>query len=195
MKPSWVVTIAGVAALAWLARGLALPVFLALIFAYLLSPIVARADALAVRRSVAVGALFAVLIALLLGAGLLLGPRMATELSALADRLPALAIQLDTSLDGAVRELVETAPVFRRVLPEGGGWIHRFVLDRPPGDPSEFFEHAGHLFLLVILVPFFAFFFLRDMPRIVTAAMNRLPPQHVETSVAVWGELIVFIGL
>ena len=194
MKPSWVVTIAGVAALAWLARGLTLPVFLALIFAYLLSPIVARADALAVRRSVAVGALFAVLITLLLGAGLLLGPRMATELSALADRLPALAIQLDTSLDGAVRELVETAPVFRRVLPEGGGWIHRFVLDRPPGDPSEFFEHAGHLFLLVILVPFFAFFFLRDMPRIVTAAMNRLPPQHVETSVAVWRELNDVIG-
>ena len=194
MKPSWVVTIAGVAALAWLARGLALPVFLALIFAYLLSPIVARADALAVRRSVAVGALFAVLIALLLGAGLLLGPRMATELSALADRLPALAIRLDTSLDGAVRELVETAPVFRRVLPEGGGWIHRFVLDRPPGDPSEFFEHAGHLFLLVILVPFFAFFFLRDMPRVVTAAMNRLPPQHVETSVAVWRELNGVIG-
>ena len=194
MKPSWLVTIAGVAALAWLARGLALPVFLALIFAYLLSPIVAWADALAVRRSVAVGALFVVLIALLLGAGLVLGPRMATELAALADRLPAVASQLDTSLDSAQRELVEAAPVFRRVLPEGGGWIHRFVLDRPPGDPSEFFEHAGHLFLLVILVPFFAFFFLRDMPRIVTAAMNRLPPQHVETSVAVWRELNGVIG-
>ena len=33
MKPSWLV-IAGVAALAWLARGLALPVFLAMAFAY-----------------------------------------------------------------------------------------------------------------------------------------------------------------
>jgi len=119
---------------------------------------------------------------------------VATELAALADRLPAVASQLDTSLDSAQRELIEAAPVFRRVLPEGGGWIHRFVLDRPPGDPSEFFEHAGHLFLLVILVPFFAFFFLRDMPRIVTAAMNRLPPQHVETSVAVWRELNGVIG-
>ena len=79
VKPSWVLTIAGVAALVWLARGLALPVFLALIFAYLLSPMVARADTLAVRRSVAVGALFAVIIAVLLGAGLLLGPRMLTE--------------------------------------------------------------------------------------------------------------------
>jgi putative permease len=194
VKLSWLVTIAGVAALAWLARGLALPVFLALIFAYLLSPVVAWADAFAIRRSVAVGTLFAVLIAVLVGAGLLLGPRMATELSALVDRLPALASQIDTSLDGALRELVEAAPVFRRVLPEGGGWVHRFVLDRPPGDPSDFFEHAGHLFLLTILVPFFAFFLLRDMPRIVTAAMNRLPPQHVETSVAVWRELNGVIG-
>jgi len=194
VKLSWLVTIAGVAALAWLARGLVLPVFLALVFAYLLSPVVAWADAFAIRRSVAVGALFVVLIALLLGAGLLLGPRVATELAALADRLPALASQLDTSLDSAQRELIEAAPVFRRVLPEGGGWIHRLVLDRPPGDPSEFFEHAGHIFLLCILVPFFAFFLMRDMPSIITAIMNRIPPQHVETSVAVWRELNGVVG-
>ena len=194
MKPSWIVTIAGVAALVWLARGLALPVFLAMAFAYLLSPIVAWADARAIRRSVAVGALFAVIIAGLLAAGLLLGPRMVTEASALVDRLPALASQIDTRLDGAVRELVEAAPVFRRVLHEGGGWANRFVLDRAPRDPSDLFEHAGHLFLLAILVPFFAFFLLRDLPRIVTAAMDRLPPQHVETSVAVWRELNGVIG-
>jgi predicted PurR-regulated permease PerM len=194
VKPSWLVTIAGVGALAWLARGLLLPVFLALMFAYLLSPLVARADALAIRRSVAVGALFAILIAVLLVAGLLVGPRMLIETSTLLDRLPALAIQIDSRLDAALRELVEAVPVFRRVLPEGGGWIHQLIPDRPPGDPSEFLEHAGHLFLLTILVPFFAFFLLRDMPRIVTAAMNRLPPQHVETSVAVWRELNGVIG-
>src|SRR2546428_824491 len=57
VTPGWLVTIAGVAALAWLARGLALPVFLAMAFAYLLSPVVAWADALAIRRSVAVAAL------------------------------------------------------------------------------------------------------------------------------------------
>lgn len=194
MKPIWLVTIAGVAALAWLARGLALPVFLAMAFAYLLSPVVGWADARAIRRSVAVGALFAVIIAVLLAAGLLLGPRMVIEASMLADRLPALASQIDTGLDGAARELVEAAPVFRRVLPEGGGLARRFVLSRVPGDPSDLFEHAGHLFLLVILVPFFAFFLLRDMPRIITAAMDRLPPRHVETSVAVWREFNGVIG-
>jgi predicted PurR-regulated permease PerM len=194
VTPIWLLTIAGVAALAWLVRGLVLPVFLAMVFAYLLSPIVAWADTLAIRRSVAVGALFAVSITLLGGAGLLLGPRMVKEASALVERLPTLASQLDTALDGALRELVEAAPVFRRVLPEGGGWVHRLLLDRPPGDPSLFFEHVGHLFLLAILVPFFAFFLLRDMPGIVTAAMDRLPPRHVETSVAVWRELNGVIG-
>ena len=189
MKPFWLVTIIGVAALAWLARGLVLPVFLAMMLAYLLSPIIAWADALAIRRSVAVGALFAVIVAVGLGAGVLLGPRMVIEASTLADSLPALLSQIDTGLDGALRELVEAAPGFRRVLPEGGGWVQRFVPDHPPADPSDFFDQLGHLFLLAILVPFFAFFLLRDIPRLITAAMDRLPPRHVETSVAVWREL------
>ena len=194
MKLASVLTIAGVAALAWLARGLALPVFLAMVLAYLLSPAVAWADARAVRRSVAVGALFAAIIAGLLIAGVLLGPRVLAEASALVERLPALATQIDLGLDAAMRELVEVAPGLRRVFPEGGGWVHRFFLDRPARDPSDLFEHAGHLFLLVILVPFFAFFLLRDTPRLITEAMDRLPPQHVETSVAVWRELNGVIG-
>ena len=110
------------------------------------------------------------------------------------DRLPALARQIDVGLDAAVRELAESAPAVRRLLPEGGNWVQRFVLNRGPGEPADLFEHVGHLFLLAILVPFFAFFLLRDMHRLIAAAMDRLPPQHVETSVAVWRELNGVIG-
>src|SRR6266853_574916 len=184
----------GVVALAWLARGLLLPVFLAAALAYLLSPAVAWADALAIRRSVAVGALFAVIITVLVVAGYLLGPGMVAETAALVDRLPALARQIDVGLNAAVRELAESAPALRRLLPEGGDWVQRFVLNRGPGEPADLFEHMGHLFLLVILVPFFAFFLLRDMHRLIALAMDRLPPQHVETSVAVWRELNGVIG-
>ena len=35
---------------------------------------------------------------------------------------------------------------------------------------------------------------LRDMHRLIAVVMNRLPPQHVETSVAVWRELNGIIG-
>jgi predicted PurR-regulated permease PerM len=184
----------GLAALAWLARGLILPAFLAAALAYLLSPAVAWADALAIRRSVAVGALFAAIIAVLVVAAYLVGPVMLAEGAALMDRLPVLARQVDVGLDAVVRELAESAPALRRLLPEGGNWVQRFVLNRGPGDPADLFEHAGHLFLLAILVPFFAFFMLRDMHRLIAVAMDRLPPQHVETSVAVWREVNGVIG-
>lgn len=194
MKPGWLLAWGGLAVLAWLARGLVLPVFLAAVLAYLLSPAVAWADALAIRRSVAVGALYAVIIAVLLVAGFLVGPGMLAEAAALMDRLPALARQIDVGLDAAARELAESAPALRRLLPEGGDWVQRFVLNRGPGEPGDLFEHMGHFFLLAILVPFFAFFLLRDMHRLVAAAMDRLPPQHVETSIAVWRELNGVIG-
>jgi predicted PurR-regulated permease PerM len=125
---------------------------------------------------------------------MLLGPRIVSEASVLIDRLPVLATQIDGGLDAAMRELADVAPGVRSVFPEGGGWVHKFLLDRPPRDPADLFEHAGHLFLIVILVPFFAFFLLRDQPAMITAAMDRLPPQHVETSVAVWRELNGVIG-
>jgi len=184
----------GLAALAWLARGLVLPIFLAAALAYLLSPALVWADTLAIRRSVAVGALFTVIIAVLVIAGFLLGPGMFAEGAALMDRMPGLARQIDTGLDAVVRELGESAPAIRRLLPEGGHWVQRFVLDRGRGEPGDLFEHAGHLFLLAILIPFFAFFLLRDMHRLIAVAMDRLPPQHVETSVAVWRELNGVIG-
>jgi len=194
VKPGRLLAWAGLAALAWLARGLVLPVFLAAALAYLLSPAVAWADALAIRRSVAVSALFALIIAVLAVAGFLLGPGMLAEASALVDRLPALARQIDVGLDAVVRELAESAPALRRLLPEGGDWVRRFLLNRGPGEPGDLFEHMGHVFLLAILVPFFAFFLLRDMHRLIAVAMDRLPPQHVETSVAVWRELNGVIG-
>ena len=185
---------AGLVALLWLARGLLLPVFLAAALAYLLSPAVAWADAHAIRRSVAVGALFALIVGLLAVAGLLLGPGLLAEGAALLERLPGLARQIDQGLDAVVRELAESAPGVRRMLPEGGGWVQRFVLDRAPAQPEDLFERAGHLFLLVILIPFFAFFLLRDMHRLIAVVMNRLPPQHVETSVALWREINGVIG-
>jgi predicted PurR-regulated permease PerM len=194
VKPGRLLAWGGLAALAWLARGLLLPLFLAATLAYLLSPAVAWTDALAIRRSVAVSVLFAGIIAVLVIAGFLLGPGMFAEGAALMDRLPALARQIDRGLDAVVRELAESAPALRRLLPEGGDWVQRFVLDRGVGEPGDLFEHVGHLFLLTILVPFFAFFMLRDMNRLIAVAMDRLPPQHVETSVAVWRELNGVIG-
>jgi len=193
MRPGWILA-GSLVALAWLARGLLLPILLAAMLAYLLGPAVTWADAMAIRRSVAVGALYAIIIIVLAGAGFLLGPGLFAEASTLMDRLPVLAQQADAGLDAAVGELAERAPALRRLLPEGGNWVQRFVLVGGPSEPAQLFEHMGHAFLLIILVPFFAFFLLRDMNRLIAMTLNRLPPQHVETSVAVWRELNGIIG-
>jgi predicted PurR-regulated permease PerM len=193
MKLTWILA-GGLVVLVWLARGLLLPILLAAMLAYLLGPAIAWTDTLAIRRSVAVATLYAVIVTVLVIAGFLLGPGLLAEATALTDRLPALAREVDAGLDAAVRELGEAAPAIRRLLPEGGNWVQRFVLDRAPSDPAELFERMGHLFLLAILVPFFSFFLLRDMSRLIAVAMNRLPPQHVETSVAVWRELNGVVG-
>jgi predicted PurR-regulated permease PerM len=194
VRPARLLAWAGVAALLWLVRGMVLPVFLAAALAYLLSPAVVWADSLAIRRSVAAGALFAIIIAGLVVAGFLLGPGMLAEGGALIDRMPGLARQIDLGVDAVVRELAESAPAVRRLLPEGGGWVQAFVLGWGTAEPGVLFEEMGHFFLLAILVPFFAFFLLRDMHRLIAAVMDRLPPQHVETSVAVWRELNGVIG-
>ena len=194
MKPGRLLAWGGLLAVVWLARGLILPVLLAAALAYVLGPAVAWADSMAIRRSVAVGVLYAATIAVLVVAGFLLGPSMFTEAAALMDRLPTLAQQIDLGLDALVRELAESIPGVRRLLPEGGYWVERFVLSRFPSEPGAVFEHMGHIFLLAILVPFFAFFLLRDMHRFIAVAMDRLPPQHVETSVAVWRELNGVVG-
>ena len=90
----WIVSIAGIAILAWLARGLLLPVFLAMMLAYLLSPLVGWTDALAIRRSVAVGAIFSAILLLGLLFGLTIGPRVVAETSTLVERLPVTAARV-----------------------------------------------------------------------------------------------------
>ena len=194
MKLGWLLSLGGLAVLAWLARGLALPIFLAAALAYVLTPALAWSDSLAIRRSFSVGVLYALIISMLVICALLLGPILFAETSSLMDRLPALARMSDAGIDAALRELAQSAPALRRLLPEGEGWIQRYVLGSGASHPADLFEHTGHLFLMGILVPFFAFFMLRDVPRLVARAMDRLPPQHVETSLAVWRELNGVIG-
>lgn len=194
MKPFWIISITGIAVLVWLARGLLLPVFLAMMLAYLLSPLIGWTDALAIRRSVAVGAIFSATILVVALLGITIGPRVLAETSTLVAGLPETITRVDAALDRALTELMEAAPVAKSILPQGEKWLSTLLLNRPPEEPTEFFENAGHLFLLCILVPFFAFFLMRDMPTIITAIMNRLPPQHVETSVAVWRELNGVVG-
>jgi predicted PurR-regulated permease PerM len=191
----WLVAL-GAVALAYLFRGLVIPLLLAAALAYLLNPVIGWAQGFGFRRSVAVTALYLALALLLAGATLLLGPRLRTEVTGLADRLPELADELDAALVLAGRDIVQMFPAARRFLPSPEarrGWIDQ-LLDGRGGHFTDSIEQAGHLLLFAVLVPFFTFFLLRDTGRLVRLLLNRVPPAHIETSVAVWCEIERIIG-
>jgi predicted PurR-regulated permease PerM len=196
VRPAWLLVGAAALTLGYLFRGLLLPLFLAAALAYLLNPLVVWAEGFAIRRSFAVAGLYLGLVLVLAAGALVIGPRLRVEVGALAARLPTLADEVDAALQLAARELTEAAPALRRVLPHPDarmGWIER-LLEGRAGSLGDWLEHAGRILLVGILVPFFAFFLLRDSRRLVAWLMDRLPPAHVETSVALCCEIDRLIG-
>ncbi len=177
-------------------RGLIVPLAGAAIVAYLLNPLIGWGESFGIRRGLAVAGLFLGLLGGVVAGGYVLGPRLGTEAVALAQRLPTLAAEADAALDVAERALTEAFPAVRRVLPGGEArqrWVDRF-LDGQVGDASRLVQHAGRLFIFAILLPFFTFFLLRDSRRLIAFVMDRIPPVHVETTVAVWCEIDRIIG-
>jgi predicted PurR-regulated permease PerM len=193
---AWAVGLVAALVLAYLFRGLVAPLVLAAVAAYFLNPLVAWLQAHGIRRSVAVTGLFAVIAAALLLAGLVLVPRARAEGTALVANLPELTARLEATLGRALEDVVRAYPVARRVVPrdlEREGWLEA-VLVGQAGHASALLGHAGFLVLVLVLVPLFTFFLLRDAGRLLGWAMDRLHPVHVETTVAVWCEIDRIIG-
>ena len=191
----WLLALAGAAAFGYLFRNLALPAILAALAAYLLNPLVKWAQGFGVRRSVAVTGLFAAMGVVLVGSAVCLAPRVRAEAAGLVSSLPTLAATLERGIDRAAGEIAESYPALRRYLSKlrEEGWLERLIEDRM-GDTSELAGHAGTIASVLVLVPLFAFFLLRDAGRIVSYLTDRLQPAHIETTVAVWCEIDRIIG-
>ena len=193
--PLWLVVVGGLA-LGYLFRGLVVPLLVAMATAYLLNPLVEWAEGFGIRRTVAVAALYLGLALLVIGGAVALGPRIRLEATGLAERLPSLVDEVDAALVLAGHDLAIAVPATRRFLPSGEarrGWIAQ-LLEGRGGRLADALENAGHLVLMTVLVPFFAFFLLRDTRHLITILLNRVPPAHIETSVATWGVINRIIG-
>jgi predicted PurR-regulated permease PerM len=192
---AWLLGLAAAGAVGYLFRDLALPALLAALLAYLLNPLVTWAQGFGVRRSVAVAGLFVAIGVVLVGGATVLAPRLRAEGTALASSLPLLAATIERGIDRATAEIGQAYPALRRYLPrhEEEGWLAREIAARV-GDIGELAGHAGTIGLVVVLVPLFAFFLLRDGGRMVAYLMDRLRPLHIETTVAVWCEIDRIIG-
>jgi predicted PurR-regulated permease PerM len=193
---AWLAIGAVVVGLGYLLHGLVIPIALAALLAYFLNPLVARIQAIGIRRSAAVIALFAGFVLVVVPLLIIVARRFRAEVTALWSNLPGLAHTLEGGIDGLQAELVRSYPQVERFLPKKPrheGWLLALI-EESLGDPQELLAHAGLVAFIVALTPIFAFFVLRDGGGMVAYLIDRLRPVHIETTVAVWCEIDRIIG-
>jgi predicted PurR-regulated permease PerM len=143
------------------------------VFAYLIFPLVKlveRGLPRSGRRPIAIGVIYLVLVAALSTLIALVGPRLGRELAALGQKFPEISAQ------------IKSGRVISNIFPHwGGAEILDDVVRAHLPQVVEYAQHAltGALGWLsgawvVIMVPIFAFFFLRDAERVAGAVTGAI---------------------
>jgi len=192
----WGMAIIGLGLLLHLSRELVLLLLLAAGLAYLLTPLVRIAESAAIRRDIAVTALFIALIVGLVATSYVLLPRLRSEFNTLYAGLPSLTERLDAALDAVQKEIGSEYPVAQRLFPDREVRYERLnaFIEQQSADLPNLVGHLATIAIAGVLIPFLSFFLLRDARKMIQFLMNRLPPAHIETSVAVSCEIERTIG-
>ncbi|MGA9208274.1 MAG: AI-2E family transporter, partial [Terriglobales bacterium] len=136
----------------------------ALLFAYLLWPLVKFLDRWLPGRSkaLALGIVYLSLIGLLIVIGIAIGSRVVLEANALATRVPELLSRLEHPAEATAASSVQTVKdtivsTLRKQLVDHS----RDLLSLLPNAALGVLSHAGSL-IFIVLVPILSFFFLKD---------------------------------
>jgi len=177
LRVLWTVLVVGGAlAVLYLLRTVLLVLIFAVVFAYLIFPLVKLAERglpRSGRRSLAIGAVYLVLIAALSTIAALVGPPLGRELAALGQKFPDISAQ------------IQSGRVISNIFPRWGG--AEVLDDLVRAHLPQVVEYAqrglaGALRWLsgawvVIMVPIFAFFFLNDAERIADTVTGAIDDQ------------------
>ena len=161
--------------LAYAVRQVLLLVALSLFFAYLLFPLVRLAQQWVIHsRPLAIAVVYLVVLAVLGGVGAAVGPRLATEVQGLAQTLPEMS------------KRIQNGEIVIGFLTRGG-WqsqqireVDRLVQSHM-GDIVGYAQQATASVLkwlagawVIVLIPVFAFFILKDVERLTSTTIWRL---------------------
>jgi predicted PurR-regulated permease PerM len=186
----------GALGLAYAVRSMLFLVALSLFFAYLLFPLVRFTQRWVVSsRALAIAIVYLVVLAALTGAGAVVGPRLTTEIQSLAEKLPEMSKRFDS---GAM-----LGSLLQR---QGWEWeqigeIERFV-QAHTGEIIGYAQKATAALLrwlagawVIVLIPVFAFFILKDVERFTAAVVLRADHQGQPGMWAgIAGDLHVLLG-
>src|SRR5215510_4346050 len=171
-----VLVVAGALALLYLLRTVLLVLVFAVVFAYLIFPLVKLAERglpRSGRRSLAIAAVYLVLIAALSTLAALVGPPLGRELAALGQKFPEIS------------EQIRGGRVISNIFPRWGGaeildGVGRTLLPQAVAYAEQGLTGALRWLSgawVVIMIPIFAFFFLRDAERIADAVTGAIAAQ------------------
>jgi predicted PurR-regulated permease PerM len=148
----------------YLIREILLIFVVALLFAYLLWPLIKLLDRWLPGRSkaLALGIVYLSLIGLLIVIGIAIGSRVVLQANALATRVPELLSRLEQPAEGTAAPSAQTVKVtvvstLRKQLVTHS----RDILSLLPNAALGVLSHAGSL-MFIVLVPILSFFFLKD---------------------------------
>lgn len=192
----WALAVALVAVIVYVSRDFILVLFLSITVAYLINPIVKIAESAVIKRTVAVTVIYFGIGVGILIAAYFLFPRLRAEVTTLSSNLPFFGERLDEAVDALQNEIGAYFPAADRWFTTREGRYERLnaLIERQAANLPALVSHLASIVLAGVLIPFFSYFFLRDSRRIIRFILDRLPPGHVETSVAVWCEIDRIVG-
>jgi predicted PurR-regulated permease PerM len=167
-RAAWTVFLIGLLlVVVWFTRSVLLIFVIAILFAYLLAPIVNLVDRWLTwprSRTLSLALVYVALIVVLIGAGTLIGRQVAEEASALAASFPKLVAGLDEPLDQPALEWLE--PVRRYALEQIREKAQTFGASVMPlvQRATAHVLSVLNSVLIVVMVPILGFFFLKDGP-------------------------------
>ena len=192
----WALAVAFVALLVYLSRDFVLLLLMSATVAYLLNPLVKVAEAAMIKRRIAVSVIYLVIGVAFLLTAYFVFPHFRTEVNTLSGNLPFFSQRFDEAIDAIQNEIVMRYPAADGLFTTRELRYEKLndFIEQQVADIPLLLGHLASIVLAGVLIPFFSFFFLRDSRKIVKFVLDRLPANHIETTVAVWCEIDRTVG-
>lgn len=192
----WALAIAVIALLVYVSQDLVLVLLLSATLAYLINPIVKVAESALIKRKVAVAAIYLGIGVTFLVTAYFVLPHLRAEVNTLSGNLPSFSQRFDEAVDALENEIVANYPAMDGLFSTREVRYERLnnFIEQQVADVPLLLSHLASILLAGVLIPFFSYFFLRDSRRILKFVLDRLPPGHIETTVAVWCEIDQTVG-
>jgi predicted PurR-regulated permease PerM len=185
-----------VALLVYVSQDFVLLLLLSATVAYLINPIVKVAESAMIKRKAAVTAIYLGIGVAFLVTGYFVFPHLRTEVNTLTANLPFFSQRFDEAVDAIENEIVASYPAADGLFSTREVRYKKLnsFIEQQVADVPLLLSHLASIVLAAVLIPFFSYFFLRDSRRITKFVLDRLPPGHIETTVAVWCEIDRTVG-